>query len=131
MNGALLVFSGSLAGVLLLVLVSYLLGLGRDARIADEAEARELADTAVCGLRSIEVVLDEAGAGAAPRWRRNVLLLRAAWVNSPHAARRAARVTREGGRLTIASSDGTFRVATLELGDAAEAWAARLDALDS
>ena len=133
MTGDLLVFAGSLAGVLLLVLISRLLGLGRDARIADEAEARELADNAITGFEATDVVLDHAGRGALLRDSDgHIVLLAQHGVN--FAARllgAATRVTRDGERLIITSSDTTFRVATLDLGKAAETWAARIDALDS
>jgi len=126
MSGNLLVFAGSLAGVGFLVFVSWALGLGRNARISGESEARELADNAICGFAARTVTLDAAGRGALLQDNDGRILLLA-----PHGAQfagrllePATRVSHKGGRLTI---DGT----TLDLGDAAGAWAARLKALDS
>jgi hypothetical protein len=126
MSGQLAVFAGSLAGIALLVLISLALGLGRGARIADEAEAHELADNAICGFEASEVTLDAAGRGALLRNAAgSVLLLK------PHGALFAAQLldgsahaTREGTSLTVAG-------ATLDLGDAAGAWEKHFERLDS
>lgn len=126
MTGQLLVFAGSLAGVGVLILISRVLGLGRDARIADQAEARELADNAVCGFEASAIALDARGRGAllADAEGRIILL-------APHGAHFAARllnppirVAREASRLTV---EGT----TLELGQDAGAWEKRLARLNS
>jgi hypothetical protein len=126
MTGQLLVFVGSLAGVGLLILISRALGLGSDARIADEDEARDLADNAICGFDARSVTLDERGQGALLEDAEGRIMLLA-----PHGAHFAARLldstsraTRKGARLTI---DGT----ALELGDAAGTWEKRLARLDS
>jgi hypothetical protein len=126
MTGQLLVFVSSLAGVAVLILISGALGLGRDAQIAGESEARELADNAICGFQAREVVIDVAGHGALLEDAEAHIMLLA-----PHGAHFAARllnqrarVTREETRLTI---DGT----ALELGEAAGAWEKRIKALDS
>lgn len=126
MGGQLLVFAGSLAGIALLVLAAKALGLGRGAQIADEAEARELADNAICGFDAATVILDTNGQGALlDDAQGRIILLK------PHGAQFAAQllehalaVTRDGSRLTIAGT-------TLELGDAARAWEERLKRLDS
>ena len=121
MSGDLLVFAGSLAGVAVLVLASRLLGLGSDAKIADESEARELAENAVPGFDPHEVALDATGRAALVRDRPGRIVLLA-----PHGARFVGRLlagppdaARRGGRLTV---NGV----TLELGSEAAAWAARL-----
>jgi hypothetical protein len=125
MSTSLLVFAGSLAGIVFLVVVSFALGLGRGVRIADEAEARELADNAVCGFDAVEVALDSAGRGALLRnGEGHILLLK------PHGAQfaalaldTAAPVSRDGAQLTVAG-------VALDLPDAG-AWETRLKALDS
>jgi len=133
MSGQLLVFAGSLAGILFLVLLSYALGLGRDARIADAREARELADNAICGFEARDIAIDAAGRGALLQdGAGRILLLAPHGVNfAARLLERATRTTREGGRLIIFSADPTFPVASLELGAVAGTWERRLKALDS
>ena len=121
MSGDLLVFAGSLAGVAALVLASRLLGLGRNPRIADEGEARELAGNAIPGFDPHDVALDAAGRGALVRDRAGRVVLL-----SPHGARFVGRMLetpgnpeRRGGQLTVGG-------VPLELGSKAAAWAARL-----
>lgn len=130
MNGQLLVFAGSLAGVIFLVLVAKYLALGSDARIADEAEARELADNALCGFSASETVLATGGKGALLRDGQGQIMLLA-----PHGARFAARlldrdiaVSRDGTRLTLILSDRTFPPVSMDFGDQAEAWERRITA---
>jgi hypothetical protein len=126
LNNQLLVFVGSLAGIAVMVLVAFGLGLGRNARIADEAEARELAGHAIYGFDSGEAVLDASGRGALLRDANDRILLLA-----PHGAHFTAEliepgipVQREGNRLTIAGT-------ALDLGEAAGAWEMRVNALNS
>ena len=125
MSGQLLVFGGSLAGVALLILAAWLLRLGRGARIADEAEARELADNALLGFDAQDVGLDAKGRGALLRDASGQILLLA-----PHGAHFVARLidpsigaTRQGTRIVVLGIP-------LELGPAAGAWAERLSVLD-
>ncbi len=121
MNGQLLTFAGSLAAVVILVLASWALGLGRGARIVDESEAQELADNAICGFEVEEVALDAGGHGALLLDGKGRIMLLA-----PHGAQFAARLldgaartARDGARLTVDS-------VTLDLGAAAGAWETRL-----
>ncbi|OJW68741.1 MAG: hypothetical protein BGO57_14105 [Sphingomonadales bacterium 63-6] len=130
MNGQLLVFAGSLAGVLFLVLVAKYLGLGSDARIADEAEARELADNALCGFSASEIVLASGGKGALLRDGQGRIMLLA-----PHGAQFAGRlldrdtaVSRDGTCLTLTLSDRTFPPVSMDFGPEAEAWERRITA---
>ncbi|HTN15567.1 MAG TPA: hypothetical protein VL094_12265 [Sphingomonadaceae bacterium] len=125
-----LLFAASLAGVIFLVLVSRWLGLGRGATIASEAEARELADNALCGFVPTDIGLAPGGRGALLRDSRGRIMLLA-----PHGARFAARlldanacVTRDGTRLTVTISDRTFPATTMDLGPDAEAWERRITA---
>ncbi|WEK45638.1 MAG: hypothetical protein P0Y56_11420 [Candidatus Andeanibacterium colombiense] len=125
MSGQLLVFGGSLAGVALLVLAAWVLRLGGGARIADEAEARELANHAMLGFDAREVALDAKGRGALLRDGGGQILLLA-----PHGAHFVARqvdpalqAVRRGNRITLLGIP-------LDLGAQAEAWAGRLGAAD-
>ncbi len=130
MSGQLLVFAGSLVGVAFLVLVSWWLGLGRGARIAGEAEARELADNALCGFSAEHVTLAIDGRGALLADSRNRIM-----VLVPHGALFVARLLdetacalRAGTQLTVTGSDPTFPAMTLDLGHEAEAWERRINA---
>ena len=80
---------GSLVAILALAGISRWLGLGGDVRIRDEAEARRLADEAVCGFAAVDVALDR-------------------------------------DFLTIGTGEKTFGSVTLQLGAAAQVWAAGL-----
>lgn len=119
---------GSLIAVLLVFAVVRALGLGNDVRIADEAEARALAEAARCGFDPVEVALDKARIGALLRNRAGeVMLIRrhgarfAARVLSSHAGARLDR-----GFLTLSTEDPHFGTITLDLGDKAQVWAASL-----
>ena len=130
MTVQLLQFAGSIAAVLLLVAVAWRLRLGGEATIADEADARALADDTLCGFEAEAVALDRAGHGALLRDAEGRIMLL-----SLHGNRFVGRVldTRarahlEGGRLTIAVGEARLAPATLELADA-PAWYRAIDAL--
>ncbi|WP_421850439.1 hypothetical protein [Novosphingobium sp.] len=119
---------GSLIAVLLVFLVVRALGLGDDVRIADESEARALAEAAHCGFDPVEVALDRARIGALLRNRAGeVMLIRrhgarfAARVLSSHAGARLDR-----GFLTLSTDDPNFGTITLDLGEKAQVWAASM-----
>lgn len=119
---------GSLIAVLLVFVLVRALGMGSDVRIADEAEARALAEEARCGFDPVEVALDRARIGALLRNSKGeVMLIRR------HGARFAARVlsTHAGSRLdrgflTLSTDDPHFGSITLDLGERAQIWAASL-----
>lgn len=119
---------GSLIAVLLVFVLVRALGMGSDVRIADEAEARALAEEARCGFDPVEVALDRARIGALLRNSKGeVMLIRR------HGARFAARVlsTHAGARLdrgflTLSTDDPHFGSITLDLGERAQIWAASL-----
>jgi hypothetical protein len=130
MVSQLLQFAGSIAAVLLLVVVAWRLRLGGEARIADEAEARVLADDTLCGFEAESVALDRAGRGALLRDAAGRIMLL-----SVHGNRFVGRVldarsrTRlEGDRLTITVGEARLASAMLELADA-PAWCRAIDAL--
>lgn len=119
---------GSLVAVLLVFVLVRALGMGSDVRIADEAEARALAEAAHCGFDPIEIALDRARIGALLRNRAGeVMLIRrhgarfAARVLSSHAGARLDR-----GFLTLSTEDPHFGSVTLDLGEKAQVWAASL-----
>lgn len=134
MNGGLLQFIGSLAAVCVLVAIAWRLRLGGGgARLASEADARELADNAVCGFAALDIALDAEGNGALLRDAEGrILLLR------PHGVHFAARlldkaslVRRDGPILTIRTGETAFPETTLDLSEAAKAWERRIGALNS
>lgn len=119
------------ASVVLILGVTWLsrkLALGADVRLRDEAEARALAEAAVCGFRPSELALDRAGIAALIRDNDGrVMLLRR------HGAQFAARVldghafTRlDRNFLTIGTGERYYAPVTLDLGDQAQVWAASL-----
>lgn len=119
---------GSLIAVLLVFALVRALGMGSDVRIADEAEARALAEEARCGFDPVEVALDRARIGALLRNSKGeVMLIRrhgarfAARVLSSHAGARLDR-----GFLTLSTEDPHFGSITLDLGERAQVWAASL-----
>lgn len=119
---------GSLVAVLLVFVLVRALGMGSDVRIADEAEARALAEAAHCGFDPVEIALDRARIGALLRNRAGeVMLIRrhgarfAARVLSSHAGARLDR-----GFLTLSTEDPHFGSITLDLGEMAPVWAASL-----
>lgn len=119
---------GSLLAILLVYALVRALSLGEDVRIADEAEARALAEEARCGFAPVEVALDRARIGALLRNRTGeVMLIRR------HGARFAARlvtshagVRLDQGFLTLSTDDPHFGSVTLDLGVQAQIWAASL-----
>lgn len=119
---------GSLFAVLLVFALVRALGMGSDVRIADEAEARALAEEARCGFDTVDVALDRARIGALLRNSAGeVMLIRrhgarfAARVLSSHAGARLDR-----GFLTLSTDDPHFGSITLDLGERAQVWAASL-----
>lgn len=123
----------SLVAVALLGLLAHLLGLGGDRRIRDEAEARRLADEAICGFDPVEVGIDRAGIGALLRDAGGrVMLVRRH--GSHFAARlldRRSSIRLDRHFLTIAPSDRRFGAVTLDLGKQAQTWAASFRRLDA
>jgi len=120
--------AGSLIAILALAWIAHRLGLGGDARIRSEGEARALADEAISGFEPVEIALDKAGMGALYRDARGrVLLLRR---HGSHWASRLldshAHTRLDRGFLTLATADRRFGSVTFDLGDKAAIWAASL-----
>ncbi|RYH06406.1 MAG: hypothetical protein EON57_06615 [Alphaproteobacteria bacterium] len=125
--------AGSLVAILVLAWLAHRLGLGGDARIRSEDEARALADEALHGFEPTEIAIDKAGMGALCRdGEGRVLLLRR------HGSHWASRLldshshTRlDQGFLTLATADRRFGSITFDLGDKAPMWAASLRRITS
>ncbi len=67
MPAAVLQFVGSLAAVVAIVTVAWLLGSRKSANLSDEEEARELFRLAPGGFEPVEIALDTEGAAAIAR----------------------------------------------------------------
>lgn len=119
---------GSLVAILGLAWLASLLKLGGDLRIRDEAHARDLANEAVFGFEATDVIIDRAGMGALLKdgQGRQMLLRRhgAGFVGRLLDSRIEARL--DQNFLTIGTGEKTFGTITLNLGDAAQYWAAGL-----
>jgi len=115
---------GSLLAILVLTWLALRLGLGGDARIRSEDEARALADEAVHGFEPTEIALDKAGMGALCRDASGrVLLLRrhgTRWVSRLLDSHSHARLDR--GFPTLATPDKPFGSHTSHPGDKAPTW---------
>ena len=118
----------SLAAVLALAGLARWLGLGRDVRIRDEDHARALANEAVFGFDAVDLVLDRAGIGALLKADdgRQMVLRR-------HGAQFVGRIldSTSGARLdrhflTIRTGEPGAAPVVLDLGEAAQYWAAGL-----
>lgn len=128
MTGKLIQMGASLFAIVALAWIALRLGLGGDARIRDEAHLRELAEEALCGFEPVETAIDRAGFAALARDAEGrVMLLRR------HGAHFASRlldghthVRLDRNFLVVGTSDRRFGEITLDLGDAAGAWAASL-----
>lgn len=118
----------SLAAILLLAGFARWLGLGGDRRLKDAEEARELARAAVSGFDPIEIALDRAGIGALLRDAQGrVMLLRRHGVHFAARILTSYRGTRlDRHLLTIDAGERRFGAVTLDLGPAAQHWAASL-----
>ena len=131
--GFLLQQAGAIVAILVLSGIAWKLGLGGDVRIRTEAEARALADAAICGFTPSAIALDRAGIGALLRDASGrVLLIRrhgaqfAARLLDSHAFARLDR-----NFLTVGTGEKTFGSITLDLGDEAQVWASSLRYLGS
>lgn len=118
----------SILAVLLLGWACWRMGLGGDVRIADEAQARQLAGEAHYGFEAVDLALDRAGIAALLRDAQGrVMLLRrhgaqfAARLLDSHAFARLDR-----NFLTVGTGESTFGSVTLDLGENAQIWASSL-----
>lgn len=127
----LLQLGGSLVAILALAGIARALKLGPPPEIADSPDAMRLAREADSGFDPAQAAVSRDGAGAilADGEGRMMVLRR----HGSHFAGRllepGARATIDGAILRIALADPRFGPATLDLGDDARAWAARVEAL--
>lgn len=119
---------GSLLAILGLAWLAKLLNLGGDLRIRDAAHAREIANEAVYGFDATDIVIDRAGMGALLKdvQGRQMLIRRhgAGFVGRLLDQNIEARL--DQNFLTIGTGERAFGTITLNLGDAAQYWAAGL-----
>ncbi|MDE2562066.1 MAG: hypothetical protein KGL48_07430 [Sphingomonadales bacterium] len=118
----------SLVAILLLAWIAARLRLGGDVRIRDEDHARQLAGEAVDGFEPVALTLDRARIGAMLRDAQGrVMVLRR---NGSHFAARLltdhSGVRLDRNLLTVSTGERRFGSVTLDLGAAAQEWAASL-----
>ena len=129
--GALLQFGGSLLAVLVLSAFVARLGLGREAPVLTDEEARRQAAGAIFGFEPVEVGLDKSGKAAllSDGLGRLVLVV----VIGVHFATRqlgsATSARSENGLLAINLGELGFHPVSLDLGAKAVTWAKRIEAL--
>jgi hypothetical protein len=126
-------FVGSLAGVLVLVGIARALGLGGDVRIRDADHARLLAQDVVYGFEPVDVIVDRAGFGALLKdsQGRQMLIRRGGAHFAGHLLEPGLDARLDHHMLTLGSSASLFGATTLNLGEAAQQWAAGLRHLHS
>lgn len=128
MSAQVVQISVSLAAIFGLAWLAGRMGLGGDVRLRNEAEAKALAQAALCGFEPVDTVLDRAGIGALLRdGNGRIMLLRR------HGVHFAARLltSHQGARLdrnflTISTGERAFGAVTLDLGARAQEWAGSL-----
>ena len=128
MEGELVKLGASLVAILALAWFAKLMKLGGDVRIRDAAQARAIASETVYGFEPTDIVLDKAGIGALLKdaQGRQMVIRRhgAAFVGRLLDRNVDARLDRNF--LTIGTGERTFGKITLDLGEAAQYWAAGL-----
>ena len=128
MEGELVKLGASLLAILALAWFAKLMKLGGDVRIRDAAQARAIASETVYGFEPTDIVLDKAGIGALLKdaQGRQMVIRRhgAAFVGRLLDRNVDARLDRNF--LTIGTGEKTFGKITLDLGEAAQYWAAGL-----
>ncbi len=104
------------------------MGMGKAPRITSESKAKELAGAAVPGFEAVDIGLDRAGFAALASDRHGRIQ-----VIKPHGAHYVGRLLHSSDQsrldhklLTVAPDDSHFGKVTLNLGDMAPAWAAKL-----
>lgn len=133
MDGAVLQIGGSLVAILILAAIAWALKLGPSARIEDEDDARRFAREADTRFdpQNASVSRGNEAAILDDRQGRIMVLRRHGTHFAGRVLEPGAHATRHDGKLTIATTDRRFGLVTLDLGDAAQAWELRVDALNS
>lgn len=132
MDPALLQLIGSLVAILILAAIAWALKLGQAPGIADEDEARALAREADTGFVPDAAAVSRDGAAAilADHDGRVMVLRRHGTHFAARVLEPGAQATVEGDALIVAPTDRRFGITRLELGEHADTWASRIDALE-
>lgn len=124
----LIIFAVSLAAILIVAWLVRLIGLGTDARITSKEQAFAIANSVIYGFDGTEAALDKAGYGAIVRNEAGQQMLIRAHGN--FFVGRVLDSSFKGrlsyNQLTLESPERTFGHTTLNLGDDAQMWTARL-----
>ncbi|MEL7690265.1 hypothetical protein [Citromicrobium bathyomarinum] len=131
MEGQTLQLIGSLAAILVLAGIAWALKLGHSTRIEGAQHAMALASEADSGFDPVEAAVSRDGDGAIVADKAGrIMVLRG------HGAQFAGRVLEPGSAtqvethsLIVTPADRRYGPVTLDLGDEAQAWALRIDAL--
>ena len=123
-----LIFVASLLSILAVSWLVKAIGLGKEARITSKEQAFAIADTVMNGFDGTEAAIDKAGYGALVRNAEGQqMLIRA---HGSHFVGRLLDSSFSGrlsyNQLTLESAERTFGSTTLNLGDDAQFWTARL-----
>lgn len=123
-----LIFGASLISILAVSWLVKAIGLGKEARITSQEQAFAVADTIMNGFDGTEAAIDKAGYGALVRNAEGQqMLIRA---HGSHFVGRLLDSSFSGrlsyNQLTLESAERTFGATTLNLGDDAQFWTARL-----
>jgi hypothetical protein len=117
----------SLFGIITLVLLARALGFARTPRLADAAEARQIASDALPGFRAVDAAVSRDGGGALVSGHDGkVALVRAFGDRWVVRIVNGAEAQVAAGRLRLTLPEPMFPPADIELGAAAPAWARRL-----
>ena len=121
----------SIAAILFVFWLAKIMGLGGDVRISDAAHARRLANEAVDGFDPVDMAVDRAGMAALLKDAsgRHMVLRRHGnkFVGRLLDSRAHARLDRNF--LTIGTGERLLAPITLDLGQAAQIWAAGMRVL--
>ena len=131
MDTALLQLLGSLVAILVLAGIAWTLKLGAGPELTRSEDAMALAREADTGFDPVEAACSRDGnAAIAADARGRIMVLRR---HGSHFAGRVlepgAQARRDGAIVTIVTTDRRYGRVTLDLGDQAQAWASRVDAL--
>lgn len=131
MDPQLLQLVGSLIAILVLAAIAWGLGLGKAAGIKDAEHAMALAREADTGFEPAEAAISHDGTAAIiADSDGRIMVLRGHGVQFAGRVLDAGATARcEGSLLTVMPADPRYGPVALDLGDDAQAWAARVEAL--
>jgi hypothetical protein len=128
LTAELLKLAGSIVAILFLWWLARHWGLGGDARIRSEDDARAIADEVIGGFDATDVAIDRAGIGALLRDAkgRHLLVRRHGALWAGRLLDRHSETRLDQNFLTVGTGESSFGKVTLNLGDKAQYWAAGL-----